>query len=713
MGTTDIALRRVFEQLIEGNAGLAIMEAVAYLASWPNPQTQERLEVLKDEYRLMEDYWAKGVNDPQLLEQYQRLLQRTYVLCANMAIHRHLQSSSYLQNLSRQVRTAGAQWSLSAIRKEMESFVADVAMLELEPEAQRRQKSLDLHQRHRQQMNALFNYIVTSRIWTDGVGEAMQDMLLSPTIDSIDQQLMVTGITLSLMNRFDWVKFRLLTNVYQQSQEEEVRQRALVGWVMGIDDDFLSVYPEQRELVGRLLQSKRTCRELTELQMQLIYTMDAEKDTSTIREEIMPDIMSNSQFRITPDGIEEAEDDALEDVLHPDAAEQRMEKLEASFQRMIDMQRQGSDIYFGGFSQMKRFPFFYDMSNWLVPFYLQHPDIASYMERLEDNSTLCTLLEKGPFCNSDKYSLVMVMQQVVDKLPESVRKMMQQGEAQLDAIEQSDQRQPAYVRRVYLMDLYRFFKLFPNRAALCNPFDAVENELGMCLFFSSQLFSGTPAEEQKRAVVPVLLKRGFRHAAEQLLDSFADDMRDVQYCLWKKDYDAALALEPDNERALRGHARVMFGRNDLEQALDDYEHLLMLRPGNTLYMLNKAVCLLAMKDYESAQQVLFQLNYEQPDNVQVNRTLAWTLTCDGKLEQAERLYGQILADAGTTSEDMLYHGYCLWLQGRRQEAAKSFQNYMEEEKMDADDFSFKEKDLLRHFGIGDIDIKLMQGLVLS
>ncbi len=33
--------------------------------------------------------------------------------------------------------------------------------------------------------------------------------------------------------------------------------------------------------------------------------------------------------------------------------------------------------------------------------------------------------------------------------------------------------------------------------------------------------------------------------------------------------------------------------------------------------------------------------------------------------------------------------------------------------MDADDFSFKEKDLLRHFGIGDIDIKLMQGLVLS
>ena len=50
-----------------------------------------------------------------------------------------------------------------------------------------------------------------------------------------------------------------------------------------------------------------------------------------------------------------------------------MEKLEASMKRMNDMQRQGSDVYFGGFSQMKRFPFFSVVANWFMPFYLHHP----------------------------------------------------------------------------------------------------------------------------------------------------------------------------------------------------------------------------------------------------------------------------------------------------------------------------------------------------
>ena len=67
----------------------------------------------------------------------------------------------------------------------------------------------------------------------------------------------------------------------------------------------------------------------------------------------------------------------MEDILHPGASEERMEKLEATYRRMMDMQKQGADIYFGGFSQMKRFPFFYDISNWLVPFYIQHPTCSA------------------------------------------------------------------------------------------------------------------------------------------------------------------------------------------------------------------------------------------------------------------------------------------------------------------------------------------------
>ena len=39
MGTTEVALERVFRQLIAGNVGLTIAELETYLAEWPNPQT--------------------------------------------------------------------------------------------------------------------------------------------------------------------------------------------------------------------------------------------------------------------------------------------------------------------------------------------------------------------------------------------------------------------------------------------------------------------------------------------------------------------------------------------------------------------------------------------------------------------------------------------------------------------------------------------------
>ena len=436
MGTTDISLQRIFQQLIKGNVGTAIAETEIYLEAWPNQQTKEKLMTLKEDYRLMVDYWKQGVKDPQLEHQYQRLLQRLYVLCANISIHRHMTGSSYLKSLYTSVRSAGRQWSIAAIRNEMESFVSEVAMLELEPEHTRKDKSRELYKQHHQQMNQLFCYILTSHIWTESIAAGMEELLVSPTVDSIDQQLLTTAVMLSLMNRFDMAKFRLLVNVYSRSHDENVRQRALVGWALSIDDDFLHVYPEQRELVATLLKSKRVCRELTELQMQLVYTMNAEKDTATMNQEIMPDILqTNNSFRITKNGIEEVEEDPLEDILHPNASEERLDKLESSLQRMKDMQKQGADLYFGGFSQMKRFPFFYDISNWLVPFYMQHPDIAQFLDKVSGSTYLQRIVKNGPFCNSDKYSFLIVFNNVIDSFSESIRNIMMNDNIPIDEIE--------------------------------------------------------------------------------------------------------------------------------------------------------------------------------------------------------------------------------------------------------------------------------------
>ena len=150
MTGTELQLQRVAAELHQGNVGLAIAEMETYLAAYPQQQTQERLSGIKTEYELMSDYWRRGVNDPQLEQLYQYLLQRVYVLYANIASYHRMRSYPILAGVYNRVRLERQDWSLSEIRQEMEAFVSDVAMLELEPEHTRQEKAeaLNLKPKH-------------------------------------------------------------------------------------------------------------------------------------------------------------------------------------------------------------------------------------------------------------------------------------------------------------------------------------------------------------------------------------------------------------------------------------------------------------------------------------------------------------------------------------------------------------------------------------
>ena len=713
MTETNMQLQRVASQLHAGNVGMAIAEMETYLAAYPQPQTAERLNELKTEYALMEDYWRRGANDPQQAQLYQYLLQRCYVLYANVAAYYHIMSHPTLSGIYSHVRMQRQEWSLRNIRKELEDFVSNVAMLDLEAEEVREQKSEQLYKEHHEQMRAVFNYVLTSRMWSDGIGHDFEEMLISPTVDANDQRLLVSAVTLALLNRYDIVKFRILLNVYRLSKEETVRQRALVGWVLALNDDLQKVYPEQAEMVLQLLKSKKVCEELTELQMQLIFSLNAEKDTNTIQKEIMPDLMKNQNFQVTQFGLVEREEDPMEDILHPEASEQRMEKLEATFGRMMDMQKQGSDIYFGGFSQMKRFPFFYDICNWFTPFFFQHPDIIHFVKRLKENKFLLKMMHVGPFCDSDKYSFIIAFQQVMDQIPENMRQMLVKGEATMGEIAEEELSSPAYIRRSYLMDLYRFFRLYPNRHEFENPFEVSHAFLGRCEFFRKSLFTGSPLESYKDQIVRLLKRQKMEEPARQLLDSYSEDHRSVQYYIWVGQYDKALELEPNNERALRGKARNLFELGIYDEAESAYDDLLLLHPDNSTYLLYKSLCLIHMEEYEDALKLLYRLNYEEPENQQVNRVLAWTHLCCRQLEQADKLYQKLTNVENVYAEDWLNYAYSLWFSGRIDGAIDCFKKYLAAGGDDAVKWFFFDRTLLEKYAVSEPQIMMMESAVKS
>ena len=712
-------LQDVYGHLLSRNLPNAMDAMENYLSTYLHETDRDRLYAIRSDFQLMADYWKRGYKDPQVTALYENLLRRMYALYVQVSLEQEVRSSTNVVLVYERIQNSLKEQSVKELQTQLEGFVSDVAILELEPAHTRKDKEKIIYQDHHCLMRDWFDYLWLSPLWSAEQTEDMERLLLAPTIDSCDQQLLISGMTLSVVNHFDVSKLKVLINVYKQTGDEGVRQRALVGWVLALGGKILPVlYPEVLSEIEAMLEDEAVCQELVELQQQIYLCQNAEKDHQTIQEEIMPELLNNSHFRVTRNGIEEMEEDSMEDILHPGAEEQRMEKLEENYRRMIDMQKQGSDIYFGGFSQMKRFPFFRDAINWFVPFYMEHPGIAEVTDKFASNRFLKVMMNAGPFCNSDKYSFLLAFSQVVERMPKDVLKMFENGEAVMEDAMGKDTQTPAYIRRSYLQDLYRFYRLFNYRSQFCNPF-----MMQYSLFFNNVIFSHTRLAPYFGEVVSSLMKLKRIDEAKAVLNNTDESQRDLKFYLitgyiaqnYRGLFDSvkasvffqkALALDPKNERALYGIAKQHFMENDYQTALDYYEQLLALQPDKRSYLLNHAVCLTKLLRYQDALKELYQLNYENPDDRKVNKVLAWTLTCDGKYEQAIKIYQQLLDDPMQT-EDLLNYGYCLWFSGNMSDAAECFNRYLKETGEQKNHIIETERDLIEEKGITEAEQQMM------
>ena len=722
---THQSLKDILSHLESRNLSAAIAGLEAFLSVHPHQVNSDRLHALRTDYQLMADYWKRGFKDPQLPALYQTLLERMYVLCANISKHYALSHSSFLSSVYMRIHMTARDLSPQNIREEMESFVSDVALLDLEPEHKRAARREELYRQHQHQMNVLFDYVYTSDAWSDGIASAMEEMLLSPTIDTNDQQLLVSAVMLSLLEYFDMAKFRTLVHVYQKATDTHVRQRALIGWVFSTGSrTAAAIYPEFYALIDELLEDERCCEELVELQKQVIFCISTMEDAQTIQRDIMPDLIKSQDFQMTRNGIVEKEENPMEDILDPGSQDRKIEKMEESIQKMINMQQQGTDIYFGGFSQMKRYPFFNELSNWFVPFYFDHPAVTESIGKTGENRFLKLMMDKGPFCNSDKYSFVFVFQQVASRLPEGMREVLESGEVPIREIASEEQTEPAYVRRMCLQDIYRFYRIFSYRTEFVDPFGG---DCLPCLFCSNPVFSKTRLEASFNEIVAFLLKKGRLLEASLVLKNYGDNRRDFQYWMMagylyqqpdgpdllgeefddQQCYEKALALEPDNEKALRGYARALFSKEKYGESLSVYDKLLTITPEKRNYILNRAVCLTNVGQYAAALKDLYRLDYELPGNQNISRVLAWALVCEGKYEAADKIYRQLLTDDPTELDHLLKYGYCLWFSGHVADAADCFHRYIKEYGVEPDFILKEEAGLLREKGITEPEQQLM------
>ena len=692
------------------------------------PHSAETFDAIATDYELMMNYMLTGMADPSRAELYAQLVLRMYKLLGNIEMGLRLQHDADALSLF-----GGGVKPLDVrdIREKLEAYVSEMALLSLDSQEQQDVKSRDIASRHQQFLSETFINIVGSAQWSHELATDMLALILSPTIDSIDAQLLISAIMMGALFVADVEKVLTLMCIYEQAQSEKLRQRALVGWAFCLDKDALtSLQPIDNKLTDLLLR-QQVRDDLLELQMQIVYCQNAERDEERIRKEVMPTLMSNQSYEITKFGIKEKDDDTLEDILNPDNEERKMEELESGIQKIMDMQRQGVDIYFGGFSKMKRFGFFYTFANWFMPFYAEHPQLQHLSADFLNSTYMKAMFEQGPFCDSDKYSFVLGLSSVFDQLPENIREMLKNGEATLGIVgtDTNQKMTPAYYRRLYLQDLYRFFKINNYQRAFYNPFEEREGHM----LLANEIYRSA-LHDQALRMVRFLYQRQMYKEAKALLMPYYDGsnvgdislrallaMKQGEYVIAEGLYQKAYEKEPSNEHLLKGYAMSAFYSGDFDDAAQLFEQLIESQPDSRKYKLNLAISYINNGKVDEGVKLLYELNYKFPADVNIKRALAWGFLYTGQLEKAVKLYAEIIADESASAVDYLNAGYTSWFDKRVGEAAEQFADYLLKLKKDSADAATENNQssnallekfqedllLLAKYGISEVEMRLM------
>ena len=365
--------------LVERNVPCALRMLRQRMADLTIAEGEEELERLESEYRLMADCFLRDMCDPKAADIYAGMLKRTY----------RLYNTVRLASVMRKRRTLVQAQNIAANRRirkesvlaELESFVQDVAMSSLQMDGGLNQTLARLYATHQRYMEGLFNSLLVSGQWTEETAGSYRSLLLSPIVDHTDAQLIVSALTMALLVVFDVEKWLTLVAVYEQSDDVALRQRAIVGLALTMPDEgVVSLFPNVGEALHRLSSTEQVRRELMEVQVQLLYCERTETDSREIQTNIIPTFVKNSRLKNWRMESDSCEDSSLDEILGNEDADSNMAEIEDKMNRMMEMQRKGSDIYFGGFSHMKRFTFFSEISNWFTPFYAEHPDVANALK---------------------------------------------------------------------------------------------------------------------------------------------------------------------------------------------------------------------------------------------------------------------------------------------------------------------------------------------
>lgn len=566
------------------------------------------------------------------------------------------------QGIFKDLKKQGEAIDIKEVKPTLEKFVSREAMLFLNHDLSKEeqdQASARLYLEWEEYREKIFDRFVTAGYWNDEERAVVKDTILSPTVDSLTSQLLVSAITLSAATVFDMDKFTLLYDIYRQADDDEVKVRALLGWLLvSTNCGCYEQHPDFRSFAEQLTEDCKNdpdlLAEIIKAQKMLAVTVFSEQKSIDYTNDIMAslskrflgdlkdkvaDLLEADEdmrniFEIDEDEETSEEESPIRSVdINTD--EDGIDNLDADIESplsMDEMMDKGIDILLPQFKMLRdQTEFFTHLYNWFMPFYLKNPHITEALGFVDEKRKFCkAFCSTARSCPADAYSLANLIVSHPNEIPENIVDCYDDPEDEGDGSETADEEEivneffkepeehrAKRIRINYIRNLLRFSKFYKEKDELFTILDELDDDKPAYAVLAGPLFQDEFFDKYRMAIARYSFRREFPDMVDVMLEGVPCDTLEMHFMKgW-------VCMQKEDDHSLR-------------MAVDHFKEMLKMQPGMKPVYLQLGICyrklcqvdeylenfdkLMEFKDSFSEEE-LFELKLEKLKFIVMNNRL--------------------------------------------------------------------------------------------
>lgn len=582
------------------------------------------------------------------------------------------------QGIFQDLKKQGEAIDIKEVKPTLEKFVSREAMLFLNHDLSKEeqdQASARLYQEWEECREKIFGRFVSSGYWNDEERAVVKDTILSPTVDSLTSQLLVSAITLSAATVFDMGKFTLLYDIYRQTDDDEVKVRALLGWLLVSTN--CGCYEQQPDFRSFAEQLTEDCKndqdllaEIIKAQKMLAVTVFSEQKSIDYTNDIMAslskrflgDLKDKVANLLEADedmrnifGIDEDEETSEESPIRSvdiNTDEDGIPNLDVDMDSplsMDEMMDKGIDILLPQFKMLRdQTEFFTHLYNWFMPFYLKNPHITEALGFVDEKRKFCkAFCSTARSCPADAYSLANLIVSHPNEIPENIVDCYDDPEDEGDGSEPADEeeivneffKEPGEhrakrIRINYIRNLLRFSKFYKEKDEIFNILDELDDDKPAYAVLAGPLFQDEFFDKYRMAIARYSFRREFPDLVEVMLEGVPCDTLEMHFmkgwvCMQKEDdhslrmavdhFKKMLKIKPDMKQVYLQLGICYRNLIQVDEYLENFDKLMEFKDSfseEELFelKLDKLKFIVMNNRFEEAMPLAYELDYTHPEN---------------------------------------------------------------------------------------------------